>query len=85
MPSIHLEDGSAILHCISVTHGSPRLTASSPVSTLVLIPVVVGGSVVVIDGTMISVCGVVEVGSMVVVLLDMVALVVESIFEVTPL
>lgn len=40
---------------------------------------------VVIDGTMISVCGVVEVGSMVVVLLDMVALVVESIFEVTPL
>lgn len=43
-PSMHLEEGSAILHCKSVTQGSPKLTAPSPWSTRVLMPVVVGGA-----------------------------------------
>lgn len=41
-PSMHLEDGSAALHCKSVTHGSPRLTELWLSSTRVRIPVVVG-------------------------------------------
>lgn len=41
-PSTHLEEGSAALHCKSVTQGKPRLTEPRPSSPLFLIPVVVG-------------------------------------------
>lgn len=41
-PSMHLDDGSAALHCKSVTQGSPKLTDPGPSSTRVRMPVVVG-------------------------------------------
>lgn len=47
-PSIHLEEGSAALHCRSVTQGNPKLTEPRPSSTLCLITT--GGAVVVVEG-----------------------------------
>lgn len=42
--SMHLEYGSATLHCRSVTHASPKLTAAKPSSFRTRMPVVVGGN-----------------------------------------